>query len=466
MLSYFRINDPYRLLAALIIFLLLCLPWFINGAAPIVPESGNLLVGQKVAQGFQLYSHIIDNTAPLTAWISGLMVLLFGHSLFASRFIAFLLLFIQGAYFGVMLINRKVFTETTFIPSLIFLILATFSFDMITLTGTLLGAGIMLVALNILLREIEFGRQRDENVLNVGVLISIASMLDFSFVLFVPGCIAILLFFTRVNLRKHLLLIVGFLLPHALLVTIYFMKGVAHPLWQFYYKANLVWYTKYLVDAKTLLWLGGIPLIYLLSSAFALNRSARVTKYQSQLLQVTVLWTMIALVQILYSKQLRPQSLVMLIAPFSFFITHFLLLIRRRRFAEMNTWAILIGIVLVAQLGRYGKIKSIDYSGLYLPPTSIQYTGKRILILADSPEGYWNNIPATGFINWRLAAPVFRYPSDYRNLALINKVFTDDLPDIILDPSGLLEPILERIPTLKQQYAQEIPGEFRRRSSN
>lgn len=465
MLSYFRINDPYRLLAALIIFLLLCLSWFINATAPTIPESGNLLVGQKVVQGFFLYSHIVDNTAPLTAWISGLMTLIFGHSLFALRFIAFLLLFLQGTYFGVVLINRKVFTESTFIPSLIFLILASFSFDMITFTGTLLGAGIMLVALNILLREIEFGRQRDENVLNVGVLISIASMLDFSFVLFVPGCIAILLFFTRVNLRKHLLLIVGFLLPHALLITIYFMKGAAYMLWQYYYLANLIWYTEHLVPGKTLLWLGGIPLIYLLSSAFALNRSARVTKYQSQLLQVMILWTLISLLQILYSKQLRPQSLIMLIAPFSFFITHFLLLIRRRRFAEMNTWILLLGVILVAQLGRYGKLTSIDYSGLYLPTPKIHYADKRLLILADIPEGYWDNIPATGFINWRLAAPVFQHPSEYHNLALINKGFTDDLPDIILDPSGLMPAILERIPALKLQYTQEVPGELRRSSN-
>jgi len=197
------------------------------------------------------------------------------------------------------------------------------------------------------------------------------------------------------------------------------------------------------MSGKSMLVLCAMPLLYLFISLFILNRDARLTKYQSQIFQAMFLLFMVAFIQVFFAADRRPQSMIPFIPPVSFFLTHFLLLIRRRRFAEIHLWTLLIGIVTVAYLARYDKIGYIQYKDLIVNDNLGSVHGKRILVLKDQPEKFVNNHLAAAFYEWKLCRPIFEEPDYYQNVQIVDELFERDLPEEIIDPNNLMEGFLK-----------------------
>ncbi|MDL5045871.1 hypothetical protein QQ054_07460 [Oscillatoria amoena NRMC-F 0135] len=249
----------------------------------------------------------------------------------------------------------------------------------------------------------------------------------------------ILILFTRNEVRKYLLMLTGFMLPHIIIAAAYFINGNLQDIWSNLYAANLAFPTAPLISFRSLFILCAVPLAYLLIAVVVLNREARLTKYQSQLLTAMFLWFIIALIQVCFSPQLRPQSLLPIMPAVSFFFTHFLLLIRRRKFAEINVWALLLGIMATLYLSRYSKI-DVDYTKLIVQTSENGITAKRILILEDSASGYVNNVIAPPFINWKLTREIFDRPHYYEHVLRVHRLFEADPPELIIDPRNRMQP--------------------------
>lgn len=462
MLQYFRINDPYRLLGLLVIMVVISLPLFLDTPPMTYPELKSILVGEKVHNGSSLYSEVIDSTAPLAGWFDALFEMIFGRSLTARHILAFFIIFTQAAYLGIIFINKKAFAESTFIPSVVFAFLFFFSFDTLSLNSELLASGFLLLALHSLFRQIEFREQGDPSIFNLGFYIALASLFSFSFIVYLLAAIVILMAFTRSAVRSYLLMIFGFLLPHLLMISIYYLKDGLPELWDYYYLLNLSFRRDIFTGVSSLFILGAVPLVFLVVSIVMLNRDARFTKYQSQLVQTMFFWMIFSFLQILYSKDLRPQSLITLIPPFSFYISHFLLLIRRRKFAEISIWVLLVSIVGVAYLARYNKIGAVNYGHLLVQDnkSADAIRDKRVLMLGDDFSIYKYNKLGSGFLNWRLSREIFEQPDYYENVILINNSITTDPPQVIIDPSNLMPYIFERSPILKDKYTLSGNGRY------
>jgi len=437
---------------------LLSLPLFIDTAPLTYPELKGFVIGEKVMEGNTLYTEFINSTPPLACWFYGLCDSVFGRTLTIRHILAFLILFMQSAFLGVVLIDKRVFSESTYLPSFLFSLLAFISFDSLSLTADLVAFGFILLALNNLFKEIEFRAQRDEIIFNLGLFISLASLLSFSYTIYLPGTIIILTIFTRNTLRKYLLMIFGFLLPHLFLICVYYLTGNLQGLWQYFYWPNLSFSFQSLMDTKSLFVLCGIPLVYLFVSLFILGRDARLTKYQSQIFQAMFLWFIVALIQVFFAEDRRPQSLIPLIPPVSFFLTHFLLLIRRRKFAEFNLWILFIGIVTVAYLARYDKIKSIQYENLLVKEYPSSIKNKRILVLDHQPALFLHNKLATSFYEWGVCRSIFEQPDYYEHLLIVHRSFESDLPEVIVDPKNLMKGFFNRMPFLKAKYEKSPEG--------
>lgn len=455
LLRYFRINDLYRLLGLLLILFLLCLPQFINMGGLTYPELKGFLIGEKILEGNALYTGIIDSTGPFAGWFNALMSLVFGRSLLARHILAFIVIFFQAGFFGMILVEKKAFAENTYIPSLLFALLFFFSFDTFLLTPELIGFGFVLLGFNKLIKEIEFREQRDQTILKLGLFISLSTLFVFSYVIYLLGAIVILILFTRTPPRKFFLMIVGFLLPHFIIVSVYYLVGGVDEIWKYYYLPNLSLASAPLMSAKSIFWLSIIPLFFLIISLVMLNREARLTKYQSQLVQAMFVWMVFSFLQVLYSKDLRSQNFITLIPGFSFFLAHYFLLIRRRRLAEITLWTLLFSIVSVNYLARYNKIENVDYSMLRVPESTSSIRDKRILVLDDNLEIYKDNKSASPFVNWTLSKDIFSSADYYENVVEVYRGIKEDQPDLIRDKDDLLKPFLARIPELKRLYVRK-----------
>ncbi len=460
MLRFFRINDPYRFLGLLILFLLIALPVFISTPGLTWPELSSFILGEKVTEGFIPYADLMDSTPILTQWMYGIVDWVAGRSLTGRHIFAFVVLFLQACYVGTTFINKKAYTENTYVPSLIFILLCALSFDILSITGTLLASGFLLLAINAIFKEIEFREQQDESVLKLGLYLGLASLAEFSYIIFFAGAEIILLLFTRTPVRKHLLMITGVLLPHIIVVVWAFYSDWLPSLWQFFYRANFNFASPALVSWRGVLILSSVPLFYFVVSFFTLNRAVRLTNYQSQLLQAMLLWFLIGVIHLFVANSLRPQTLLPLFPPLSFLLAHFLLAIRRKNLAELHTWVFAIGVLLTATASRLGYLDSVNYANLLVKSNSNPLEKKHVLVLINDASYYERNTLATGFCEWRLTEEVFTHPEYYENILTVQQQFSNDMPEIIVDPNKLMQPFFVFLPELGKQYARKGDSYF------
>jgi hypothetical protein len=138
---------------------------------------------------------------------------------------------------------------------------------------------------------------------------------------------------------------------------------------------------------------------------------------------------------------------------------------RRKKFVQLNSWVLFLGIVTVAYLGRFNKIASIDYNTLWVKERTLPMEGKRILVLDDMPDLYTRNHLATPFLNWKLSREIFRNPDYYENVTQVYHAFMTDPPDVVIDRENLLAAFLERMPEIKSVY-QRQGDQYVRRANN
>lgn len=437
------------------LFFLIALPLFIYNYGLTWPELSSFIVGEKISEGLTPYSELVDSTPLLTQWLYGLLDLITGRSLFVRHLLAFLVLFFQACYLGMVFINKKAFSENSYVPSLIFIILCAISFDIISMSGTLLASGFLLLAINSLFKEIEFREPNDETLLKIGFYLSLASLSVFSYVLFFFSAQLILLFFTRSSIRRQLLFMMGFLLPHLLLVVWYFFFDNQQALWTNFYLANIQGDEVQLLAVKTVLVLTSVPLFYFVISFFILNRSVRLTNYQSQLLQAMFLWLIVGIIHLFFTRSFRSQSLLPLFPPLSFLLAHFLLAIRRKRFAEFHVWVLLLGVLLTANLTRRNYFKDVDYATLLVPEQKKEIRGQQILVLENDISLFAHNSLATGFSEWGLVRQVLEQPDLYKNILFVNQQFASKKPDLIVDPENRMQPFFKYLPELRNNYIRK-----------
>jgi hypothetical protein len=278
-LRFFRVNDPYRLLAILGVLILCSIPLFYDSPVLTIQGLRSMLVGESISDGKRMYTEIYDSTGPFTAAVYGAADFVMGRSVTGREIVALVFIFFQAAFFAILLINNRAYNDNTYLPGLIFGVLCFISFDFLELSAELLGSTMLLFALNNLFKEIEFRIQRDETIFNLGIYLGAASAFLFTYAVFLVAAVIVLLVFTRMTLRKSLLLFLGFLFPHIVLIVVYFYRAEEAWLWNHFYLANLSTGSS-LISFRGILMLAIIPLSYFVFSLFMLTREARFTKYQ------------------------------------------------------------------------------------------------------------------------------------------------------------------------------------------
>jgi len=455
-LRFFKLNDPYRLLAVLLIMAGLSIPVLIGPGHMTPLELKDIVVGESLRSGKMMYLQLIDTTPWLAAWFDKWISFFLGRSLTARHIVALLLLFFQASYFAVVLIRNRVYNEGTYLPALVYALLTFFSFDMLSLSQELFASVFLLFALNNLFKEIAFKVQREETIFNLGLYLGIASLFVLSYFIFLPGAVLLLLVYARLAFRRALLLIVGFLFPHlALLVYYYFYDG-ASQLFYYYYAQNLLGVSTGFISVKSVGVLMAPILFFLVASLVMLNREARFTRYQSQLLQAMFIWMGFALAEVGLTRNFTPHSLIPFIPPLAFLISHYFLLIRQKRIAETMWWVLLLSVIGFSTAARLNKLSSVNYSAMLVPEsTDHQLQQKKVMVLANGWGVYQNNRAATYFLDWPLSEVFFHEPNIFQHVVLINESFEHEKPEVVIDEQNLMEGVFNVNPSLRKLYEKK-----------
>lgn len=452
MIRFFSVNDPYRLLVVLFFMMVAGISAHSNLTNITIPEFKAMIVGEMMAEGKTLYVDIWDSTPPVTAWMNRLMVGLIGRELLVRHLFTTIVFFLQAAYFGLLLIRNRAFEQTSYLPSFLFGLLVFFSFDSIAFTREVWASTFLLLALDRTLREIQFRDQRISNINVLGILVGISSLCVFTYAVFFPGILLVLVLTSRMDGHKILMYTTGFLFPHLLLITGYYLNGFLPDLLAHFYYANLQFNTLAYIDATGLLVISALPLLMIVFGLFKGRGNISVTRYQSQIFVVMMLWFLIGLAEIWLARQRSAQTLVVCLPPVAFFIHYYFIRIRRVWISSLLPWVLVFGIFSVSWLAIGGKVERVSYQRTFLSGFEQEYAGKRLLVLSDDLSEYQAGSVAGYFSEWALASTVFREPEYYENIILLERLFREDPPEVIVDPENLMSRVFRYLPEAANKY--------------
>ena len=459
MLSFFKINDPYRLVAVFLIALLIKLPFLIN---PVFSyeQAYWLTIGEALGNG-TMYLDVWDSMAPLAASLYYWVVLIFGKSMLTLNILGFLLNFVIAILLNQMFIRNKVYEQNTYVPAFVYIVLSNLHVSFSLFSPMQIGLIFVLLALGNLLGHIEFRAKRDEQIMNIGLYLGVASLFYFPLVVFVPIMLVLFIMFTSTQNRRYLLFLVGSMLPLAFAFCYYWVATekagyfVQHFIWPYFYfdRAEGQWWDMVKI---------ALPLILLmLVGTFSTQLQRRLNNFQVRLNQLFIVIMILTPLIYLLVPEFVPSTLQIFLPIISFFVVHLLLLFRRGLVGEIITlvFAFLIIFSLFDEAkditGWFNKKETIS---LIQSVDELRYVkDRRMMVLGDNRELYYSGSLATPFFDWRLSEPFFQSLDYYDNLVFLQESINQQQPEIIIDYEHLWGPIASRLPLVAVKYRQVTP---------
>lgn len=460
MLTYFRVNDPYRIIGAFILLILIRLPYLLYGTPISLPELSWMLAGERLAAGYTMYVGVWDDTGPLAALIYSLIELVFDRNPIVYVILAILLTTYQALLFNNFLLTKKAYDENTFVPALVYILLSSFSFDFYFLSPVLIALTWILLAMRNVFYRIE-SRSKDNRILGTGIYLGLAVLCYLPSILFLLSTIIAYLLFTNVSFRRYLLLLYGTLLPLLVAITYYFLNDALDAFLDQYVLSYVELSQKMLVAPLQLLYLSIVPLIFLLIGFYRVGQ-LRFTNQQSKIQQIMFIKILATIGTLFFVHDLAPYHLLPLLPPVAFYITHYLLSIRRYLLAELATF-LLAGLCVLNGyaflFGWFSLNRVFPTEDLMVQETAYKdiVEGKRVLVLGDQLAIYQNATPATPYLNWNLSFQQLSGIDYFGNLTEVYDNFSKDMPEVIIDLEDVMPGLQDRIPLLETSYRRQ-PG--------
>lgn len=460
MISFFRFSGPLQLAALFIMVWLFRLPLFFTDTPLLWEDVKYLTLGEKLTEGFWMYKDVIDNTPPLAALFYRITDLLFGRSIYAFYIISGFLVFFQALLFKWLCNNNDIISDKSDVPALMYIVVSIVCFDFVSLSPALLSLTFVLIALNSVFKHI-----KSEN--NEGEIFSTGLYIGLAYLTFAPTAIFFVLsllsfiFVTRTPLRHYLLYITGFFFPTLFCLTLmYIVDGHTEFIQYFLFQFPAAIGFKDDFDWNVLVFISIPSLLLSLVGIFRALTYRRFIIYQVIIQRIMFLWLLFSFALIVLFFNNITSAFIMLVPFIAFFITHFFQLMGKRKIGEY-----LLILYLVYSLRSIYSYIDLPYLNKDLINFNQQlairnkfnerFNNKKILVTATMPEIYINNRLATAYYNWDLSKAILQNPSYYENLTHIYNHFFSDLPEVIIDQSGVMPAIFDKIPKLKSLYRLE-----------
>lgn len=463
MLSFFRINDPYRLLVVVLLLVLIRLPFYIIGVPLSIPELHWRLVGEALAAGNHLYLDVWDDIGPLSAVVYQWIFMLFGDARWPYYTISALLVIIQAGLFNQVLLRNKAYKENTYVPALFYMLFMNLSFDFITLPPILFSITFILLATNNIFRRID-NTTRDELFLYTGIFLGVAVLFYLPLFSFLFTMALSLALFTGSILRRYILLFFGFGVVLALAYTYYHLIDAAELFHTQFTESLWTLQKQYLVRPTELLLIGGISLLILFVSVFRIYTQARFANFQFKFQQVMFVNVLAGVITITVSNQISPQLLLIFVPPIAFFIVHYLLEIRKRLWSELfaiMVFVLVLGWSYIIFLQPAAIKEGITFSSYFakteLLPTA--YAGRSIWVIGDNESFYAGGSLGSKYFNWGLSKQEVTGLGFYSNVENVLNDVEKNEPEVIVDLEGIMPDLIRRAPSVGKNYEQ-VPGTF------
>ncbi len=432
--------------------------WFGEGDI-LMPELRWMLTGERMSDGFMMYYEIWDYISPLSAGTYWLLDWMFGRSQWAYLIPALFISFFQAALFNSITLRGRIFNENNYIPAIVYALLSSAFFDFFTLSPMLLGLTFVLLALDNVISQIEFRARKDEKLLSTGLYLGIAALFHFPLAAMGPFFIIVLMLFSSTVPRRYLLILYGWILPFALIVIYYYFANTL----EFFLANHLVpWFTlasRNRVSYNFMLVFAAPVAFYMLLAILRIARRARLTNYQSRVLQMMLTLLVLSSLILLLEIDRYPFVLLVFVPMLSYFLSFFFILGKKGPRTEILFIILLTAIIGINWKSTWTSNPSslFDFQSYYVIPHNNEgmVKGKKVAFLGDNISIYRHSYPATPFINWRISQYAWENMNQYAYLTLIMKSVLREKPGYVFDSKKYFDKLTDKVPVIRQQYRKE-----------
>jgi len=471
LLSFFRINDPYRLLILLLAILIVRLPYFIS-STPLIYELDWIIIGDTLNQtDLTLYKDLLTPIAPLAAFVYAIFDFIFGGGIkLAYQLAAVLLVAYQFSLFNNIMYKNKAYNENSYIPAFIYALLMQVFFDFFTLSPVLISLTFILLVLDNIYLRIE-NKLDDATILKTGFFMGLAVLFYLPSIIFFIATLISFALLTSLIFRRYLLFIYGFFLP-IIAVSFYFIwfDGFTE-MFNNWIVFTLTYTNESLIGIWSFLMIIAIPVLFYLIALYKTFSTARFTNYQVRVQQVMFIMFLAAWGSWLLSNDKAPYQLVIFVPFVAFFITHYVLLFKSKLKAEI--FALLFATLLIGInyfIYTNGSIINTinNYHNLQAEESIFknEAEGRSILVLGDSKSLYQDGKVGAPYYYWPLSKETWLDADNPRNISAIYKALKADMPEIIVDEKNVVANVFSKMPTIASQYQRVSARLYKLKKTN
>jgi hypothetical protein len=426
-------------------------------------ELMNIVTSEHLTGGNVMYKDVFHWTEPLTVWVQYFFFQLFGREVLYYRIVALVLVFFQALLWNQTLNEKGCYDQRSSLPAFIYLSFCLLFPDMISLSAVVLANTFLLLTFYFMISYIK-NNEHQQPLFWIGCHASLAFLFYAPYILLLPGVLFVLALYSPVDARKIVTILYAFLLPLILVWLYYFLNDASVFYAQFFLQRVFSFQANHFLSFQHLLWIVAIPLFWLLIGFIAVARSSSFINYQHRVIQSLFILFLLSLLSFLLVKERSVFTIWQIVPYTSAIATYFLLLQKRRWFGDLILLLSIAALFYVRfelkedvgqdTLGRESRLRVKFDEGDW---SAVPYVHS-VLVLDNNISAYSKYPLSTPFLNWNLAENYFMDIDSYEAVALLDRYFTKEQPDAIVDPNGVLVKTFYRLPLLGNKYVEQKKG--------
>lgn len=433
--------------------------WYFSGFPLTLPELKWLLIGERLGDGYTMYSELYDTTGPLSVLVYKWLNILFGRVSFPLIVCSTLLITVQAGILNNILLRNKAYDENNYLPAFFYVLLVSSIPDFFSLSPQLMSLTFLLLALNHIFRRID-NVITDELFLLAGVYLGLATFFYLPAILYSLVFLLSFVLFSSAIFRRLLLFIYGAGVVFVLVWAYFFWFGAGDDFMTSFFVYGVAKSRIYFLTYKEMINVSyALFAVALLS--FSVLFTVRVTNFQQKMQQVMVLFFLGGLSILLITRELMVADLLFFVPTVAFFLVYYFLNLRRR------IWKLLLPYLMMALLIGYpfwwfGRTTS----GFFVsdePEYAIE--NRKLMGIGTPLPIYLNNHFSGPFLDGYSSLRKIERMNDYAGASEFFGVLHKSDPEVILDELDVMPRIQSLFPEVEKRYRETDEGRYEKISN-
>jgi hypothetical protein len=414
----------------------------------------NHLIGQKLNEGFRMYQDVRDNTGPFATGFFQLLDAL-GLPVGMNAYWASALIIFQAFIFQRTIQRYELMPPMGYLPFFIYSIFFHFSLEFAIPSGALLGLTFLLLAWREIIKQ-QGTLNVDDRVFLIGLFVGAAGLCYPSYFLFIFWGILSLVFYSGINIRQLLLVMVGFLIVNIITGLVYTYNGNFPYLIQVYQNSALEFRAPAWVQLQEIAWTYVPAIGFAIYGFWKIIEKPKIKSNGQKAQQTNLIWIFIGILATFTLPAGTSNNLLFFLPAFAYFSLNSFFILKKYWIREMLIWLMLGLAYFSVQLDWKSQTNK------RIKPSELSLRNEKLMVLGPQIEAYRYNVMSGPFVNWEMSKSLFNELDQYKTIVLLDQYMTQDPPNYIYDPTGKFRLVQNYLPYLKLKYQETSTHLFKR----